>query len=201
MTNLETVLGRLSGDSVAAALFRLGQLKARALWFMDLEGPGRVYALDHPDEYRGNEVAGNFIYTGAQWHALLTRFPDSPFADDAAWGIANLGRGGECEHSLSCLVDVTLTPYTVFLESFPSSPFADSAAATASEGLSAVVGLLEPDSLRNWGFDLETPAVLPILARYDSVATRLPEPSRADALRLTGRLRRRLSELQKQETP
>lgn len=197
LARLETVLGRLTGDSAAAGLFRLGQLKARALSFMDLKGgPGKGYALEHPDEYRGNEVAGNFIYTGVQWHALLRRFPDSPYADDAAWGIANLGRGGECEHSLSCLVDVTLTPYTVFLEGFPSSPYADSAAARASEGLAAVIGLLEPDSLRNWGFDLETPLFVPMLARYDSTVSRLPTPWRADALRLTQALRKRVAELE-----
>ena len=201
LTSLETALERLTGDSAAAGLFRLGQLKGRALSFMEPRGPGRQYALAHPNEYRGNEVAGNFTYTGAQWHALLTRFPDSPFADDAAWALANLGQGGECEHSLACFLDVGIMPYARFLESFPTSTYADSAAAKANERLKTVLAALDPDSLRQWSFDLEPTLVDSVLARYEAVVPTLTMPYRGAGLRLTAQFRSRLAELQGKAGP
>jgi hypothetical protein len=200
-SRLESLLVGLTGDSAAAALWQLGRLKRTAQEYTRSDGPGDAYALQHPLEYLGSGVGSGYLYSGAQWKRLLQRFPDSPYADEAAWQIANLDHPGECEHSLACFVDRMLTPYAEFLERFSSSPLADSAVATADNGLATVLAVLDPDSLRQWSFDLEPARVDSILTRYETIVPRLSTGDRIAGLRRTAQLRTRLAQLYREANP
>src|SRR5206468_1820491 len=121
----------------------------------------------------------DYIYNGYHFRELMRRFPKSEWADDAAWELMLLSRGGECEGNVACYIGRGFDPVAEFLRDYPTSPFAQDAAQRAdsafTQALADVVDLTEPSD------DYSPGEVRELLARYDTLVQRLPTQLRARA--------------------
>src|SRR5260370_735972 len=97
---------RVHGDDSAFAplYLRLGRMKKAYEGRLSYGSPAMSYALAHPAEYNSNEVDADYIYNGYHFRELMRRFPKSEWADDAAWELTLLSRGGECEGNVACYI-------------------------------------------------------------------------------------------------
>ncbi|MDA8324613.1 MAG: HEAT repeat domain-containing protein [Nitrospiraceae bacterium] len=81
------------------------------------------------EEYIDGGPSGSYYYNGYHFNRLITLFPNSEYADDAAFEKTNLSQGGECEGDENCSLDYGVSPYVEFLNKYPSSDLADKAIA------------------------------------------------------------------------
>jgi len=105
--------GRLK--SVDRALLLRGRCRTVIGWYA-LQFPKEFFSR-YKKDYTYNEIGANYIYSGADFKELLARFPKSDLADDAAFEIANLPQGGECEGDAVCMMSRELTPFELFSRS------------------------------------------------------------------------------------
>ena len=100
-------------------LFLLGKIRRAIEYSVD-----SAYAGLHEDEYNYNEIGGSYLYTGLHFYKLIDNYPQSEYADDAAYEITNLSLGGECEGYISCYIERNYAQIKPFLEDYPKSPLA-----------------------------------------------------------------------------
>lgn len=81
------------------------------------------YAKNHSDQYFYNEIGGNYIYQGKDLKEIMNKFPESGLADKAAFLLATIPLGGECEGYVPCYVNAALYSYTPFFKKYPDSPY------------------------------------------------------------------------------
>lgn len=172
---------RVHGDDPAFAdlYLRLGRIKKTYEGRLSYASPRATYARMHPDQYRPNEVAADYLYNGYHFRELVRRFPQSQWADDAAWEVTLLPQGGECEGYIPCYIAREFDLVAEFLRGYPGSPFVPEAVRRANEAftsaLADVVDLTAPSD------DYPPGKVQELLARYDTIAEHLPLEVRAQA--------------------
>lgn len=170
--------------AVAALLFRLGQMKRHADRWTCYGGPGWEYAKPLRDKgYYADEANACYVYNASDWKELIRMFPDDSLADDAAWGIAHHGVGGDCEGEIACSLGLRFVPMLDFLSQFPHSKLDSAAVEEANKALTNILGDIPDLSLRDTSSTVES-----VLARYDSAAVQLSPPLRSAVRSVTGPL-------------
>ena len=153
--------------------------RAKFLMRPDRKTEFEAYALSRPQDFRYNEVGGNYIYTGADFDSLRKSYPTHDLVDDAAYQTMLLWRGGECEGYIACYAGWFLPKVKTFLETHPTSPLVRPAIDRFFE--------IYENAIDNAG-DLAVPtehydtgAVRGILRSFDSLAVKLPDSMRTHA--------------------
>lgn len=162
----------------APALLRAGLLKLH-LFPVDIMGDA---AAGRPQDFFHNEIAGGWLYNGADFDTLLARFPTSVLADDARFAKLFLVPGGECEGRTDCRLHFVLDRPMEFLTTDPNSPLASTVLARINQGLREA--LADVPDMRTQTETFDPAAVRGLLAAYDSLARRLPSPLRDSATTL-----------------
>ena len=166
-------------ESLAApALLRAGVLKLR-LYPADIDG---TIARRRPQDFVHNEIAGGWLYNGADFDTLLARYAGGPLADDARYAKLFVLPGGECEGRMDCYIGLALGGPVDFLKSDPTSPFSTVVVQTINRELRRL--LAEVPDLREATEMYDPVSVQASVARYDSVARELPPPVRDAAFAL-----------------
>lgn len=181
---LERRLQTAPETSIPAVLLQLGRLKSRL-------AVDSTYAKGHPDEFFYQEFAGNWLYTGWHFQELLKRFPQSHFADDAAYELTLLPEGVECEGYLPCQVNSLWMRVGTFLRAYPSSPMADSAVQRALLAFSTI----KPNMDLVRGSDLiDPPELRKLVGELEAVALTLPRRQSIVLLTRVAELREQLGD-------
>lgn len=180
MAAIEDSLRVRPDEPASARLYlQLGRLKSGLGGGVASGSPIGRYLQAHPEEYRYNDPDADYIYTGYQFRELVRRFPQSEYADSAAWALTQLPWGGECEGYVPCYIGRQFDPVADFLRQYPKSPFASDGVRYANEAfttaLADIPDLSEPSE------EFPPDKVQAMLARYDTIAEGLPPPLRASA--------------------
>jgi hypothetical protein len=201
MDQLETAIAKAPDNPQSAPYYLfLGKLKKQ---FEDCQGnyaasslenpekqcPGFLeYAKARPEEYRYNEVGGNYLYSGSHFQEAEKRFPASALAVDAAYANTKLSQGGECEGFLDCYVENGFAPVREFLTRYPDSPHTAEAVKRADDAfrknLWGEVWKTEWTEIKdpNKASDYYEPANLKrMVQEYEDLAEKLPVRFRASA--------------------
>lgn len=168
--------------SMDRALLLRGKCKTVIGWYSPQFKP--EYFKTHAAEYGANEVGANYIYNGADFKTLISKYPKSDLADDAAFELANLPQPGECEGDAECRFERALIPFEKFFAKYPSSPLAPRAVELINS--QAFDTWLDPNKpaapVKNCcdGFDKKN--MLKLIDRYFAAVQPLQSPCKADAL-------------------
>ena len=169
LVEVQAIADTATAESVLAlALLRAGLLKVQ-LYPADYFGGE---AAKRPQDFFHDEIAGGWLYNGADFDTLLVRFPMSPLADDARYAKLFLIPGGECEGRVDCIIGYGLHRPIEFLRTDANSPHAPAVLATINRELRRA--LADVPDLRTATESYDPIAVRGQLASYDSVARRLP---------------------------
>jgi len=91
-----------------------------------------TFGKSRPNEYYYNEIGGQYIYNGYHFKKIIDSFSETEYVDDAAFEMAKLPQGGECEGWLDCYIERSSKPIYEFLVKYSSSPLASDAVAKAN---------------------------------------------------------------------
>jgi hypothetical protein len=140
----------------------------------------RLWEL-RPDLFLYDEPGGTNLYNGRHLRLLLERHPDAAEADDAAWELAILPQGGECEGFVACYLGGGVGPLEAYLERQPRGRHVTDGVEQARTCLRMnLERLQEGKSAKE---DLDPAAVTAVLSRYERVSRSLPGPRGAELLR------------------
>jgi hypothetical protein len=179
LTEVQAIADTATAESVVAlALLRAGLLKIQ-LYPADIFGGE---AAKRPQDFFHDEIAGGWLYNGADFDTLLVRFPMSPLTDDARYAKLFLIPGGECEGRADCVIGYGLHRPIEFLRTDTNSPHAPAVLAMISRKLRRALADVPDLRMATESYDPVT--VRGHLAAYDSVARRLPMPLRDSATAL-----------------
>lgn len=169
---------------MARAYLLLGNLKNR---FMDsYKSPGYVIEegpIAPPEiknilwEYEHHESANEFMYNGWHYKELIELYPESAYADDAAYALAGLGPFGEIENDQG-MMSYILYSMTGFIEKYPNSPLVNSAVDRITTAFASVTNLdyrVEEDM---WYYPDSYRACV---KEYEKAAANIPLPVKARA--------------------
>jgi hypothetical protein len=192
--SLEDLIARMPNyPEMARAYLLLGMLKQR---FMDNYQADVVYE-DPNDKTRYNfvppkeikkyaeteylygEPGATYFYNSYHFNRLVELFPDSEFADDAAFEKAGEGFGGECESDENCPLEVGTDYYRKFLKGYPSSNLAGKAIDAINKAFKSITGSKERRIYKTEYFSLD--AFKTLVNDYQEAVedVALPEKSRA----------------------
>lgn len=132
---LEELVGTMPNyPEMARAYLLLGRLMQR---FENSYGwannPANPYDHTPPEiknkmfEYQDGEPGAVFYYNGYHFDRLISLFPNSEYADDAAFEKTKVFYGGECESDENCPLEWGTDSYRKFLKGYPSSDLAGKA--------------------------------------------------------------------------
>jgi hypothetical protein len=79
--------------------------------------------------YSYDEISGSYNYNGYHFKAIGESYPGTDVVDDAAYELARLSQGGECEGSLDCYLERGVLPLVAFLRVHPRSELCAAAVA------------------------------------------------------------------------
>jgi hypothetical protein len=97
-------------DRVAEILYKLGSLMQSVSPSKPTEG------------YGSSEIQGfNYFYLGNEYRTILELYPDTKYAVKAAYKIAHLNQGGECEGFFDCELEASTERLLHFLENYSNS--------------------------------------------------------------------------------
>jgi hypothetical protein len=179
LAELQRIADSARSEAVAApALLRVGLLKLR-LYPADIDG---AVAAKRPQDFFHNEIAGGWLYNGADFDTLLARYPTSTLAEDARYAKIFLIPGGECEGFVECYIGFGLRPHFEFLRTDPSSTHAADVVALINAEIRRA--LAEVPDLAKQTESYDPVAVRKHIAAYDSIARGLPSPARESARQL-----------------
>jgi hypothetical protein len=164
-----------SESILAPTLLRAGLLKLNR-YAVDVGGE---FAATRPHEFFRNEIAGAWLYNGADFDSLLAKYPGSVLADDARYAKLFLVPGGECEGLVECYVFRALEGRLSFLETDARSRHALAVVAAINRDVTLALAFVREPSEKTEDYD--PAAVRAHLVRYDSVARQLPSPAREAA--------------------
>ncbi len=179
------------GADVPRLLWEAGSLAIARLPAFDRDAADTLAARRMPGAYAYDEISGMHLYTGSHLRELVRRFPAHARADDAAWALALLPGGGECEGFFACYLSRSIDPLSGFMLAFPRSEYAAVAVDSADRHMRLLFaeldsGGVEFDSLPvppATGPSHDTQVVDSTMAQYGHAVDGLPEPLRADARR------------------
>jgi hypothetical protein len=163
---LERRLKNAPETSQPAVLIALGRLKSR--FVVD-----SAYGAAHPEEFFYQELASSWMYNGWHFTELQRRFPQSPFADDAAYEATFLPQGGECEGYVPCQVSGLFRNLDAFLRAHPSSPRAPDAVGRILLAFSAITPRMD---LTRSSDAIDVPEIRKLVDALESLARSL-DPS------------------------
>jgi hypothetical protein len=168
--SIERRVAATAAADLPPLLLKLGRAKAA---FMPAQrSPEARYVTTHPSEFFFNEPAGAWIYKGTDFRELIRRFPTSDLADDAAYEISLLPRGGECEGSVACEIEWDWDPASKFLSEYSQSALAPSAVDRALASFS-VLGIDKDLRVEPW----DSPdAIRTLVESFEEVGRQLPSP-------------------------
>jgi hypothetical protein len=163
---LERRLKNAPETSHPAVLIALGRLKSQ--FVVD-----SAYGAAYPEEFFHQELASSHMYNGWHFTELERRFPQSPFADDAAYELTLLPMGGECEGYVPCQVSSLFTKLDAFLRAYPSSPLAEVAMHRTLLAFSAITPRMD---LIRGSNDIDVPEIRKLVNALEALARAL-DPS------------------------
>ncbi|MDU0459865.1 MAG: hypothetical protein RW306_14160 [Geobacteraceae bacterium] len=140
-------LGRMHLQLPNALMYRF--FSAPSSKYFEGEKKFKTFCKTRPNEYYSDEVSGSYIYNGHHFNTIIAAYSETEFVDDAAFEIAKLPQGGECEGWLDCYLENPLKPLCAFLKKYPYSPLAKDAVSTAN--------LILKNTLDMWLGEIKTP--------------------------------------------
>lgn len=184
---LEELVGTMPNyPEMARAYLLLGRLMQR---FENSYGwadnPGNPYDHTPPEikdkmfEYQDGEPGAVFYYNGYHFDRLISLFPDSEYADDAALEKTKVFYGGECESDENCPLEWGTDSYRKFLKDYPSSNLAGKAIDAINNVFQYVAHGKEKRIYKTEHFSLD--AFKTLVSNYQEVVkdVALPEKSKA----------------------
>ena len=182
---LERRLKNAPETSLPAVLFALGRLKAR--FVVD-----STYGAAHPDEFFYQELASSWMYNGWHFTELQRRFPQSAFADDAAYELTLIPMGGECEGYVPCRVSSLFLKLEPFLRAHPTSPLAPAAVQRTLLAFSAITPTM---NLVRGSADIDVPESRKLVDALESLARALDPALGFPLLTRVAELREQMGDL------
>ena len=183
--SLERRLKAAPEASLPAVLIALGRLKSR--FVVD-----SAYGAAHPEEFFYQELASSWLYNGWHFTELQRRFPQSPFADDAAYELTLLPQGGECEGYVPCQVSGLFSKLDAFLRAHPTSPRAADAVARVLLAFSAIKPRMD---LTRSSDAIDVPEIRKLVDALESLARALDPALGFTLLTRVAELREQLGDL------
>jgi len=146
--SLETLIGKMPNyPEMARAYLLLGRLKERFDTAYHEGYNAETQERSVPPEVSGkmeqywnHESAATYYYNGYHFDRLLALFPNSEYADDAAYEKIASEPGGDCEGDENCQLEYGVEPYFGFLKKSPSSDLAGKAIAVINKEFEYLLG-------------------------------------------------------------
>lgn len=169
-------------SSMDRALLLRGKCKTVVGWYSLQFKPD--YFKTHAADYAFNEVGSNYIYNGADFKSLISKYPKSGLADDAAFELANLPQPGECEGDAECRFERALVPFEKFFSKYPGSDLVPRAIELVNS--QAFDAWLDPDKpaapIKNCCDGFDKKAMLKLVDRYLAAVQPVKTADKAAAL-------------------
>jgi tetratricopeptide (TPR) repeat protein len=147
ITILESAIARIGSEPESARSFLLLARLKDAYPRRANDAEMNQYANGHPDEYVHDDSGGRWVYNGRGYRELITRFPASDLADDAAFAFMQEGRTGAEQDAIgTALLEERLKPAEDFLKRYPDSEYRERVLEPLRKQIDSVLtGLGSPD--------------------------------------------------------
>lgn len=171
---------------MARAYLLLGRLMQRFENFYSwADNPQNPYDHTPPEiknkmfEYQDGEPGAVFYYNGYHFDRLISLFPNSEYADDAAFEKTKVLYGGESEGDEVYCIWRQVGPYFEFLNGYPASDLAGNAIDAINDELKRILARKDYRLTSYEGFSVEY--LKSLIKRYQEVAEKVAIPQKVKA--------------------
>lgn len=108
---------------VSRILIAIGDLKPRYKNYNYSQADKSIYDEYAEDGLFYNEINGGYIYYGKDYDEVIKLYPDTEYAEQAAYKKLSTYQGGECEGEVDCEIQVATRREIDFISQYPKSKY------------------------------------------------------------------------------
>ena len=166
--------------NVPMALYFLGHYKNRITYSNNI-GINKKdfieYTQKHKNDYFYFEPGADIEYKGTDWKLIEEKYPDSDYADVAAYEITKLNPYCDCEGDVSCEIECRPEKVEEFLKKYPNSKYAEEAVSRVNNAFLDSLQYNQNLLLATEYYDPK--AAKSALIKYEDIAKNLPSNNKA----------------------